>query len=273
MKLPEQEPKGKAPTFLPAILRAAEGRVAALRPAARRLEAAAAGAPPAPPFAPALGAGGLGLIAEVKRRSPSAGAIAPGLDPVAHARAYEAAGASAISVLTEPEHFGGSLADLERVCRSVRVPVLRKDFIVDELQLLEARGAGAAAALLIVRILTPDRLVELHRVAEEIGLEALVEVHSAEEMAVALEAGARVIGVNSRDLDTFAVDPEAAWRLLRGVPPDRVAVAESGIATVADAERAAAAGADAVLVGSALSSAVEPGALAGRIRGVGRRAR
>jgi indole-3-glycerol phosphate synthase len=273
MKLPEEGPKGKAAAFLPAILQAAADRVAALRPQAAGLERAAAAAPAPLSFAARLTGPTLGLIAEVKRRSPSAGAIARDLDPATHACAYESAGASAISVLTEPEHFGGTLADLAAVRAAVGLPLLRKDFIIDELQLLEARAAGAAAALLIVRILTPARLSALARFAAQVGLETLVEAHTAAEVGVAVESGARVIGVNSRDLDSFAVDREGAWGLLGRIPAGRVAVAESGIGSAEDAARAAAAGADAVLVGAALSGSGDPGALVRAIRGITRRGR
>jgi len=215
----------------------------------------------------------LGLIAEVKRRSPSAGLIAPALDPVAHATAYARAGAGAISVLTDGPFFGGSLADLEAVTAQVPIPVLRKDFILDELQIAEARAAGASAILLIVRALRPDRLLELAAAARRWELEALVEVHDARELAIALDSGALVIGVNSRDLDTFRVDVGSAWPLLGRIPAEILAIAESGMATVEDARRAAEAGADAVLVGTALSSAPDPSALAAQLASLTRRGR
>lgn len=273
MNLPEDGPKGKMGRVLAAIVAQAEGAARELRPRRSRLKQAALARGPAPPFAPALRGETLGLIAEVKRRSPSAGEISGGLDPVSHATAYEAAGASAISVLTETAHFGGSLDDLGGVVNAVRVPVLRKDFIVEETQLLEARGAGAAAALLIVRILAPRRFRELRAFAAEIGLGVLAEAHDEKEIEVALEGGAEVIGVNSRDLGTFEVDPARAWKLFERIPGDRVAVAESGIATVEDARGAALAGADAILVGTALSAAADPGPLVRAFRGVPRRGR
>ncbi len=161
----------------------------------------------------------MALIAEVKRRSPSAGEIQAGLDPVRHAAAFAEAGASAISVLTNREHFGGSLEDLAAVVRRVPVPVLRKDFILDETQILEARAAGAAAVLLITRALPAARLRDLAGMAKDWGLETLVEVHTQGELDVALASGASVIGINSRDLDDFRIDREAAWRLVAGVPP------------------------------------------------------
>jgi indole-3-glycerol phosphate synthase len=243
--------------------------------AARRaeLERAAAAVPAPAGFGAAFRRPSLGLIAEVKRRSPSAGSINATLDPVAHASSYASAGAAAISVLTDGPFFGGSLDDLRAVAAAVAVPVLRKDFILAEEQLLEARGAGASAALLIVRALGAARLASLARTARDLGLGTLVEVHTAAELDVAVEAGVDVIGVNSRDLDTFRIDIDAAWRLVARVPADRIAVAESGRVSVADAERAAAAGADAVLVGTALSAAADPLALAAGIAGLVRRGR
>jgi indole-3-glycerol phosphate synthase len=213
------------------------------------------------------------LVAEVKRRSPSRGLIAPGLDPVAQAAAYERGGAAAISVLTDGPHFGGSLEDLRRVAEVVSRPVLRKDFILDERQVLEARAAGASAVLLLVRALPAARLRALLRLATDLGLEGLVEAHGAGELGAALDSGARVVGINSRDLDTFVIDTERAWPLLARIPADRVAVAESGLATRADVERAAEAGADAVLVGTALSASAAPAELARALAAVPRRGR
>jgi indole-3-glycerol phosphate synthase len=215
----------------------------------------------------------VGLIAEVKRRSPSAGAINEGLDPVALALAYERGGACAISVLTEAHYFGGSLADLTAVVGAVEIPVLRKDFILDEVQLLEARAAGAAAVLLIVRALDQATLIRLQQFAADLGLTPLVETHSAEEIIRALDAGADVIGVNARDLDTLTIDTAAAWHLLRDLPPGCVAVAESGMASGADVEAAAGAGADGVLIGGALASATDPTGRARECSAVVRRGR
>lgn len=256
------------------IVAETRGRLPALRRGFRSLEAAAARRPDPPSFLEALRPGQqLRLIAEVKRRSPSAGEIAPELDPVEHALSYAAEGAAAVSVLTEPSFFGGSLEDVEKVTSRVAIPVLRKDFILDEVQLVEARAAGASAVLLIVRILSAAELRRLLAAASGLRLGALVEAHDAGEVDAAAEAGAAVIGINSRDLDDFTIDRGAAWELLRRVPPDRVAVAESGIAAVADAESAAAAGADAVLVGTALSKAPDPRRLVAALAGVGRRGR
>jgi indole-3-glycerol phosphate synthase len=156
------------------------------------------------------------------------------------------------------------------VAERVNVPVLRKDFILDEVQILEARGLGASAVLLIVRVLAPARLKALMTYTREVGLESLVETHNAGELATALEAGSGVIGINSRDLDTLALDVPAAWELISQVPPGVVAVAESGMSDEADVRRAAAAGADAVLIGTALSAAEDPGALARQLSGVPR---
>jgi len=240
------------------LLAAARLRLDALRSRRTELERRASAAPVPPPFGARDHDGAIGVIAEVKRRSPSAGAIHAGLDPGAHALAYEAGGAVGISVLTEPAHFGGSLDDLRRVASAVALPVLRKDFLLEELQLVEARAAGAAAVLVIVRILEPHRVRSLLRAAQNLGLAALVEVHSAGELDVALSAGATLVGVNSRDLDTFTIDRDGADRLLAQVPADVVAVAESAITDRRDVERAARAGADHVLVGTALARLDDP---------------
>jgi indole-3-glycerol phosphate synthase len=262
------------PAILDQIVATTQAALPGLRARSSELERRAADAPAGAPFRAALQAGGsVALIAEVKRRSPSAGQIRADLDPVAHAERYAGAGAAAISVLTEGPHFGGSMDDLRGVRARVGVPLLRKDFIIDELQLLEARGAGASAALLIVRILPPDRLTGLLTFARAIGLDALVETHTRAEVDAALTAGADIIGVNSRDLDTFALDPDRAWELLTDVPPDRLTVAESAMHSVADVEKAAAAGADAVLIGTALSAAADPSALTRSFSSVVRRGR
>jgi indole-3-glycerol phosphate synthase len=217
-------------------------------------------APEARPFAAALRGEGLRLIAEVKRSSPSAGAIAD-VDSGDQAARYARAGASAISVLTEPRHFNGSLADLRLVRRSVQVPVLRKDFLVHPAQIVEARVEGADAVLLITAALSDLELRDLLEVAEDVGVEALVEAHSQEDLDRALDAGAQVVGVNARDLETLEVDVERALGLLDRIPAGRVRVMESGIATGEQARRAADAGADAILVGEALMRAADPGAL------------
>lgn len=195
---------------------------------------------------------GSSVIAEVKRRSPSKGDLADIPDPAALAGEYAAGGAAAISVLTEQRRFGGSLDDLRSVRAAVDVPLLRKDFIVTEYQLLEARAAGADLALLIVAALPGDELRRLHDVARELGLTVLVEVHDEAETARAVELGAELIGVNARNLKTLAVDPDVFGRLAPLVPDDRVLVAESGISGPTDVKRYVAEGARVVLVGEAL---------------------
>lgn len=245
-------------------------------PASRRAELERLAAAPRadrPSFARALSAGAsVAVIAEVKRRSPSKGEIKAALSASAQAMAYAAGGAAAISVLTEPKHFGGSLDDLLEAGSSVAVPLLRKDFVVDRTQLLEARAAGASAVLLIARALEPARLAELAAEAESLGLEPLIEVRTEGELARALATNARVIGVNQRDLETLEVDAAVTARLLPLVPRDRVAVSESGVRSRADVERAAASGAGAVLVGSVLSAADDPAAAVRALTGVPRRA-
>ena len=196
--------------------------------------------------------GVLGLIAEVKRASPSKGAIAPGLDAAARARDYAAAGADAVSVLTEPSRFGGSLADLEAVAGATHLPALRKDFIVDPYQVWEAAKAGAAAVLLIAAALDDDGLRCLLGECAACGLDALVEVHDETDLRRAVDAGATLLGVNNRDLRTLTVDLAATEALAPLAPPAALVVSESGIAGEADARRAAAAGAHAILVGEAL---------------------
>lgn len=251
-------------------------RVAELRadPATgRALERELPAARPAPSFRDALLGEHVAVIAEVKRRSPSKGEINNGLAAADQARAYVAGGAAAISVLTEPAHFAGSLDDLRDVCAAVDVPVLRKDFLVDELQLLEARAAGAAAALLIARALSPALLARLFGFAREVGLDTLVEVRSQFELDRALDIGAPVIGVNERDLETLEMEPEVRERLIPRIPRSVAAVAESGIRTAEDVERAALLGADAVLVGSSLSASAAPEAAVRALAQVRRRGR
>lgn len=192
------------------------------------------------------------LLAEVKRRSPSAGDIRPGADPVEVARAYERGGAAALSVLTDREYFAGDLQFLRAVRSAVAVPVIRKDFLIDPVQVWEARAAGADAVLLIVRILPQPLLEELHALAMELGMDALVEAHTAEELDRALDAGATLVGVNNRDLDTFVTDLDLCVRLAPRVPAHVTYVGESGIRTAADVDRLGAAGVDAILVGESL---------------------
>lgn len=258
---------------LEAILDATRRGLPALRACRSELERAAADRRRPPDFALALRRPTVALIAEVKRRSPSAGVINESLDPATLARGYAAGGAAAISVLTDQAFFGGSMADLDAVVASVPTPVLRKDFILDESQVLEARAAGAAAVLLIVRALDQAELRRLLMFSVGCGLTPLVETHNANDVARALDAGATVIGVNARDLDDFSIDTSAAWRLLRTIPADRIAIAESGMATVDDVTAAAEAGADAVLIGSALAKAGDPVGHARELSGVSRRVR
>jgi indole-3-glycerol phosphate synthase len=237
------------------------------------LEREAADRPTPPSLRDALRRERVRVVAEVKRRSPSAGVIRDDLEPGERAVLYAEHGAAAISVLTDGPHFGGSVADLRLAASKVTVPVLRKDFILDELQIVEARAAGAAAVLLIVRALSPERLRSLLTSARSAGLDALVEVHTEAELTRALEAGADIVGVNSRDLDTFRIDVASAWKLLATVPGEVVAVAESGMHARADVERAAAAGADAALIGTALSAAADPARLLRELAEVPRRGR
>ena len=251
--------------FLADILARKRDEVAARRAALpdRELEARARDAAPPRPFEAALSlrGGPVRVIAEVKRASPSAGAIAAGLDAAAQARRYARAGAACISVLTDGPGFGGSLEDLAAVRAAVDVPLLRKDFTVDRYQLLEARARGADAALLIVAALAPDALRALHEACGELGLAALVEVHDADEAELALAAGARLVGVNNRNLSTFEVDLGVSERLLPALPAHVRGVAESGVRTAADARRLRAAGAANLLVGEALVRAADPAAL------------
>jgi indole-3-glycerol phosphate synthase len=223
--------------------------------------AGGAAAPLAFQAALSLPGGPLRVIAEVKRASPSAGPIDAGLDAPAQARRYADAGAAAISVLTDGPGFGGSLEDLSAVRAAVDVPLLRKDFVVDRYQLLEARAHGADAVLLIVAALDAKTLARLLADAGALGLAALVEVHDAAEVAVALAAGARIVGVNNRNLATMQVDLALSERLLPVLPADVRGVAESGVRTVEDARRLRRAGAANLLVGEALVRAVDPGAL------------
>ncbi|GAB1341261.1 indole-3-glycerol phosphate synthase TrpC [Gemmatimonas sp.] len=248
----------------------AHARAAAVVGSLSEWRARAADAPPVVPFAAALRGDLVRIIAEVKRASPSKGDIAPNLDAVQQAAAYQAGGAAAISVLTEPSRFGGSLDDLAAVSRAVTIPVIRKDFLVHPVQLWEARAAGASAALLIVRSLAPDELPRLMDAASEVGLAMLVEVRDLGELDRALAVQATVIGVNNRNLETLVIDPTTAPGLIPCIPDACIAVAESGMRTLADVAPAAAAGADAILVGSAISAASDPTADVRRLGSVAR---
>ena len=215
------------------------------------------------------GMASVNIIAECKRRSPARGVLAREYRPAAIAGAYERGGAAAISVLTEPTFFDGALAHLEAVRAAVDLPVLRKDFIVDEYQLAEARAAGADAVLLIVAALDARRLRALLLAADGAGLATLVEVHDARELDAAVQAGARVVGVNSRNLRTLDVDLGVCERLAPQVPADIVAVAESGVRTADDISRLRAAGFRAFLIGERLMTAADPAGMLTSLRAAG----
>jgi len=250
------------PDLLLAIL-AATRRIVDTRKARTGVAAlerrAAAEAPQGPAFEGALGmAGRVNVIAECKRRSPSRGVLVADYDPAAIAKRYEAGGAAAISVLTEPTFFDGSLEHLAAVRAAVRLPLLRKDFVVDEYQLLEARAAGADAVLLIVAALDQATLMRLQTRAWDLGLAALVEVHDEEELDRAGDSGARVIGVNNRNLRTLAVDVGASRRLGERMPAGVTAVSESGLRTRRDLESLTRDGYRAFLIGERFMTAPDP---------------
>ncbi len=237
------------------------------RPVAPLLEAALS-APPVRPFAAALRAeSGPSVIAEIKRRSPSKGDLAPDLDPATVAKAYESGGAKALSVLTDREFFGGSPEDLAAARSAVELPVLRKDFTVDVRDICDARIMGADAVLLIVAVLTDEELRRFHELATELGLGALVEVHDEADIARAKPIHTHLMGVNQRDLRTFEVDRTRAARLAPRIPSGVLKVAESGIGGPADLSRLADAGYDAALVGEHLVTAPDPGEALRRLRG------
>jgi indole-3-glycerol phosphate synthase len=226
----------------------------------RELTARAGQAPAPRDFRGALTGVGVALIAECKQRSPSGGLLQASYDPVALAKTYEANGASAISVLTEPDFFGGSLEHLKAVRAAVRLPVLCKDFVVEEYQVVEARAMGADCVLLIVSLLTDRQLGRLEKTARAHGMQALVEVHDAQEVRRALETGATMIGINNRDLKKMKTDPQTTRRLRPLIPPGSAVVSESGIATKQDMRVLAELGVDAALVGEALLRAPDIGA-------------
>jgi indole-3-glycerol phosphate synthase len=221
-------------------------------------------------FAAALRGPVIRVIAEVKRASPSKGAINPGIDAAAQAAYYVAGGAAAISVLTEPTRFGGTLDDLSAVASCVTVPAIRKDFLVHPVQLWEARVRGAAAALLIVRALSPAELPLMMDAARECGLATLVEIRDEAELERALAVGATVIGVNNRNLETLLIDPATAPTLIPLIPAHCVAVAESGMQSAHDIAPSALAGADAVLIGSAISASADPALAVRMLAGIPR---
>ena len=218
-------------------------------------------------FAAALSRKGLNVIAECKRRSPSRGVLRADYDPVAIARSYEAHGAAAISVLTEPAFFDGSLDHLRAVRAETTIPVLRKDFVVSQYQILEARAAGSDAVLLIVAALNPADLAMLHREVTAAGLDVLVEAHDLDEIRVACDAGASIIGVNNRNLRTLEVNTGVSDQAVSLIPDEVIAVAESGLRTRADLERLRAAGYDGFLVGERLMATDDPGRALGELLG------
>jgi indole-3-glycerol phosphate synthase len=246
-------------------------RAATLSSRTAELERLAERAATVPSFRQALRRSDVALIAEVKRSSPSKGPINPNLDLAALVRSYAAGGAAAISVLTEASRFGGSNDDLIQAREVVGLPLLKKDFHVEPVQLFEAKAIGASAALVIARAVPPAKLSELMRAGAGIGLELLVEVRDERELELALSLGASIVGVNNRNLETLEIDPETSLRILPQLPLDVVGVAESGFREATDVERATAAGADAVLVGSELSASADPEAAVRSLTGIRRR--
>jgi indole-3-glycerol phosphate synthase len=248
-----------AATYLDRILEHHRQVAAADTRSVERLLDEAQAMPPARGFRAAL-ADRFGVIAEIKRRSPSKGDLNADLDPAAMAATYERGGAACLSVLTDEAHFGGSVADLQAARAACSLPVLRKDFTVDERDVLDARIMGADCLLLIAAALAPQELIGLHALAVEIGLDVLVEIHDEGELAHALAAGATLIGVNQRDLVTFQVDHERAVRMAGVIPDHAVKVAESGVRGATDARSLQAAGYHAVLVGETLVTSGDPAA-------------
>jgi indole-3-glycerol phosphate synthase len=232
------------------------------------LERAVSGRREGRPFNEALAAPGMSLIAEFKRRSPAAGDLPRGSDPVEGiVRAYERGGAAALSILTEAEYFGGSIADLRAARATTDLPILRKDFTLDRYQLYEAAAVQADAVLLIVAVLERDELERLHAEAGELDLDCLVEVHDAEELETALEIDADVIGINNRNLADFTVDLATTFELLSDVPAGKTVVSESGIRSRQQIEELEQVGVDAVLVGETLMSADDPEAACRELAG------
>ena len=263
------------PNVLARILQSTRAEVERRKQEVPLAELAALGdrrAPPAPQaprasLREALRAPGIGVIAEFKRRSPSAGPLRAAADAGELARAYERGGAVALSVLTEGPHFEGSLQDLREARASSGLPILRKDFVIDPYQLHEARAAGADAVLLIVAALSPSELAQLHAEAGALGLDALVEVHDQAELALALDAGADLLGINNRDLRDFSVDVARTSQLIDEVPGEVTVVSESGIATAAQLAALEQRGVHAVLVGESLMRAPDPAAALLALRG------
>ncbi len=258
--MPETQAESETPDILTRIVATKEAEIDALRPRAAEFRDRARAAAPSRDFERALARHDrVRVIAEVKRRSPGAGDIRPRLDPAGLARTYAENGAAALSVLTDTPWFGGRLDDLVSARAAVDLPALRKDFTLDRIQIDEARAAGADAILLIVRILDDARLSDLHGYALELGLAALVEVHDERELERALAVGARIVGINNRDLATFSTDLAVTEGLLDRLPADTVVVSESGIRNSDDVERLGRSGVDAVLVGETILRASSPG--------------
>ena len=254
MAIAGQSPLPEHMNRLEEILAAKRDEIEQLKPRAAELDRQAQERTGFRDFRTALESAGeqLAVIAEIKKASPSAGVIAQSFDPIAIAKNYERAGANAISVLTDAKFFQGSLDHLKNVRTAVSLPLLRKDFLWDRAQIAEAAANGADAILLIVAAVTQDQLVRLLKAAKEYRLDALVEVHSVDELQRALEAGAQIVGINNRDLTTFDVNLAVTEKICREVPDDIVLVSESGIKTSADVARVKACGVDAILVGEAL---------------------
>lgn len=253
--------------MLSPILTSADARASQASERVDSYKREAASAEPARDFRSSLSKAGLSIVAEIKRRSPSAGDINIGLDPVTQAMAYQSGGADAISVLTEPDFFGGSLDDLRAVRDAVDLPVLRKDFTRNQAQIWEARAAGADAVLLIVATLSQHVLEDLMATAVDVGIDAVVEVHTADELTRADAAGARIVGVNNRDLGTFATDLRVAESLAPSIHGDVVSVGESGVSNIEGASRMKIAGYDAILVGEALVRSSDPAGFVAALKG------
>ncbi len=266
--------EGRKPDILERIVETKRREIARLARMAGELEAKARAQRPPRDFRGALARSGeVALIAEVKRRSPGAGPIRPDLDPAALGVDYQAAGATALSVLTDREYFHGSLQDLREVRAAIHLPVLRKDFVLAEVQLYEARSAGADAVLLIASILDDGQLRQLRVLAEELGMAALVEVHDVPEMARALASGATLVGINNRDLRDFSTRLTTTYEVMGAAGDGIVLVSESGIRNRSDVESLARRGVDSILVGTTLLRAPRPGEKARELTGVARRAR
>lgn len=241
-----------------------ETQTAAARTPLEELKARCRGLPPARPFFEILcrpGPSGVNIIAEIKRRSPSKGDLNPGLDPKIQAQAYEKGGAAALSVLTDRPYFSGSPEDLAAARSAVALPVLRKDFLLSDYQVYESRAMGADAVLLICRILSAGQYTELLALAHELGMTALVEIHTADDLAMAAASGARLIGINNRNLASFDTDIRTAERLSSGLNPNQVPVAASGIQSRADIELNLSAGIFNFLIGESLVRSDDPARL------------